>query len=366
MIIDNERNYLIIMLCLVSWASSVSAHHSSSPHFDSEKPVSISGVVTEFKLVNPHAYLYVDVADKNGVVTNWNCEMNAASSLKRNGWTKEALKPGTKVTLNGSAARRDPHGCAFADGEYGDGIKFTRGGTMSAVVQAAAVDQAISTVANSVSMTGLWQTKPRVRNAPAGAERVGERPGAAQAARSRLGRYADSVTAAGEAAADGYDMRFDDPALFCSPSSIVRGWSEPNGVSRVTVGADQVLIEHEFMDTKRTIYPIGTQQAAAVAPDFRGYSTGRFEGNVLSIETRGFPAGVLVPHPGIMHSEELVVTETLTLSEDGNELVREYSATDPTYLKEPITGSNAWVRTTIALPDYNCEELGGINNARPD
>ena len=77
------------------------------------------------------------------------------------------------------------------------------------------------------------------------------------------------------------------------------------------------------------------------------------------IETARFKAGVLTPHPGLLHSEDMVVTERLSLSEDGNQLIKEYSVVDPQYLSKPVTGRSAWNRSDIALPKYNCVELGG-------
>jgi len=174
------------------------------------------------------------------------------------------------------------------------------------------------------------------------------------------------VTPAGEQAAAGYDMRFDDPALSCSPSSIIRAWGEPFIASRISVADDVITIEHEFMDTKRSVYLKDQSQPTDAAADFRGNSTGRYVGNSLVIETSGFPAGVLLPHPGIMHGESMVVSEKLTLSEDGNKLIRDYIVIDKEFLKKPISGTNTWLRTNTELDSFDCQELSGINNVRPE
>ncbi len=97
-----------------------------------------------------------------------------------------------------------------------------------------------------------------------------------------------------------------------------------------------------------------------------GHSVGWYEGDDLVIETTRFKAGVLTPHPGLLHSEDMVVTERLSLSEDGNQLVKEYSVVDPQYLSKPVTGRSAWNRSDIALPKYNCVELGGVSNVRSE
>jgi outer membrane protein assembly factor BamB len=61
--------------------------------------------VTKLEWTNPHARFYVDVKDANGKVTNWNFELASPNVLKRNGWTKNTLKEGDKVTVMGSAAK---------------------------------------------------------------------------------------------------------------------------------------------------------------------------------------------------------------------------------------------------------------------
>ena len=72
----------IVALCFaLLLALPLHAHHSSNPHYDPNKPIKLEGVVTSFKIVNPHAYLYFDVTNEDGTVTNWNCEMSAASQL---------------------------------------------------------------------------------------------------------------------------------------------------------------------------------------------------------------------------------------------------------------------------------------------
>ena len=95
-----------------------------------------------------------------------------------------------------------------------------------------------------------------------------------------------------------------------------------------------------------------------------GHSVGWFEGSTLVIDTIGFQAGVLLPHPGVMNSEDMHIVERLSLSADGSQLTRNYEVTDPRFLAAPITGSNSWTRSAIPLSKYNCTELSGINNVR--
>jgi hypothetical protein len=81
------------------------AHHSFAAAFDASKPVVVTGVVTEIRLVNPHSQFVVDVTDASGKVETWKFEASTPSSLIRSGFKPGTLKPGDKVTVKGSHAR---------------------------------------------------------------------------------------------------------------------------------------------------------------------------------------------------------------------------------------------------------------------
>ena len=156
------------------------------------------------------------------------------------------------------------------------------------------------------------------------------------------------------------------PRWKCSPSSIIRGWGEPNGVSQIEVLDDRMIIRHEFMDTVRTVYLDGREPANDYEAGLTGHSVGAIDGSTMVIETSDVAAGVLMPHPGVLHSEDMHVVETLTLSDSDQTLTREYVVTDPQYLTEPFTGRSVWLRSELPLTEYNCVELGGISNVRPE
>jgi len=337
---------LILLVCVIAPPQLAWAHHSSSPHYDANKPVSIVGEVVEFKFVNPHAFLYLNVANEDGSVSLWNCEFQAASKHRRDGWTKDIFEPGSTVRIQGMSARRDPNGCSFQSGVLEDGTRLTR----NSVIESRATTQVSAIPGDSIA--GNWQSIPRQR-----------RPGQDRGNQGR-GRAATLLTEEHKAALENYDQRFDDPALQCSPSSIIRVWGEPNAVNAIEVGEETVVIRHEFMDTMRTVRLGTSKPPDGYEPGLTGYSIGYFEGDDLIIETTGFKAGVLMPHPGMLHSDEMKITERLSMNDDGSELVREYTVTDPHYLKEPYTGRSGWRRTDLSLSSYDCVELGGVSNDR--
>jgi len=97
------------------------AHHSFSAEFDGSKPVQLKGVVTKLDWANPHVYFYIDVKDDKGNTVNWGCETNGPGGLRRAGWTRDSMKPGDQVTVDGYLAKDGSHlvdarNVTFADG----------------------------------------------------------------------------------------------------------------------------------------------------------------------------------------------------------------------------------------------------------
>ena len=81
------------------------AHHSFAAEFDANKSLELKGVVTKIEWQNPHTYFYMDVAGAEGKVVNWGMEMGSPNGLMRQGWTRNTLKVGDVVTVEGSQAK---------------------------------------------------------------------------------------------------------------------------------------------------------------------------------------------------------------------------------------------------------------------
>jgi DNA/RNA endonuclease YhcR with UshA esterase domain len=81
------------------------AHHAFAAEYDAKKPVKLTGTVTKLEWANPHTWFYVDVRDDSGNVTNWGFEMGSPNVLLRAGWTRNSMKSGDVVTVEGSRAR---------------------------------------------------------------------------------------------------------------------------------------------------------------------------------------------------------------------------------------------------------------------
>ena len=82
------------------------AHHSFAAEYDSKQPITVKGAVTKVEWMNPHVYFYIDVKDEQtGKVANWAFEMGAPAVIQRNGWTRNSMKIGDIVIVDGTRAK---------------------------------------------------------------------------------------------------------------------------------------------------------------------------------------------------------------------------------------------------------------------
>jgi hypothetical protein len=107
-----------VMACI---ANTASAHHAFAAEFDRERPVSLRGRVTEMRWANPHAWIYIDVDNDDGTVTNWALETRAANNLIRLGWRREDLPTGTELVVEAWQARNGTPTASIESVTFSDG-----------------------------------------------------------------------------------------------------------------------------------------------------------------------------------------------------------------------------------------------------
>lgn len=101
------RISLAAMTLALLLAGPAQAHHSIGGEFDSSRSVTVDGVVKEVHLVNPHAYILVDVESNPGETVQWTLIWGPAIKMIRGlGWTRDTLKPGERITASGRPMRK--------------------------------------------------------------------------------------------------------------------------------------------------------------------------------------------------------------------------------------------------------------------
>ena len=320
------------------------AHHSFAPHFDSSKPVSISGTLTMYEARNPHSYVHIQAVDENGKTQEYVCESHGVTQLTRNGITPQILKVGARIRVTGSLSRHSPYMCFFDSVELADGRVLSVNGPRGAGPSAA------PTVAPRKDIFGTWLLAPIANRSTSGPQPM-----------------ISLLTAAGEKAVAGYDPFKDDPTFRCDPVAIRRVWGAPGTPLEIVRNGDDIVLHHEWMDVRRVIHMDMKAHPKDAGRSSLGHSIGRWDGDTLVIETAGYSAGVLnqyveqpgQPTKGLLHSAALTTVERLHLDAARQRLVLEVDMTDPEFFKQPFPRStNEYAPSDLKIEPFNCSPEG--------
>jgi hypothetical protein len=380
---------ILILLAVLSPQLAL-AHHGGA-EYDLSKTVEFKGKLTRVEMINPHSWIYFDVAEPDGKVSHHRCEMRSVHVLRRSGWTKDEFPVGQQVTIEASPNRTDPASCylqtiMMADGthmdRYGQYVKAPTGGVQEvrgpivtsnaarplrrpsgepnisgdwAPIQQVMVN-AKGTGGGLVPLNQLsdYQSGQRPANAGTGARKGGPPTG------PRL--YGGTeLTEAGEKAAADF-KREDNPRFRCQTTSIIFDWTFDGPVDRITQNKDTIVVEYGQFGLKRTIYTNLKDHPANMKLSRAGHSIGHWEGDTLVVDTAGFLPGFL--NTPVRNSDKLHVIERFTLDPNKMALTRSYAAEDPVYLKGKYTGSDTIFVADAPYDPGKCQELNFIDYSK--
>jgi hypothetical protein len=380
---------ITFVILLAVWPARASAHHGII-NFDMNREVDVTGVVTRLQFVNPHSWLHFDVTAADGRVTSWRCELRGATVLRRSGWSPDMFKEGTRVRVTGAPDRFEPNTCYLGSAVFEDGTRVDRYGQITrgaAPAAAASVERPLRLPNGRPNFAGDWAAEQRVLTDPRGisgaflplsvAKKLepGAVPEGTQAFPGTRGTAVTNaenpvdefwnkrpslrpLTPAGAKAMEGFDgASADNPRLRCEPTNILFDWTFESDVNRIVQEDDRIALRYGSMGLERTIHLNVAQHPSDITPSRAGHSIGRWEEDVLVVDTVGFEPGILSADGRLPHSDQLHVVERFSLDPSGRSLTRNWVARDPLYFEGDYTGRDVVHISDVPYQPTPCEDL---------
>ncbi len=116
-----------IALAAAALLQPAAAHHAFSAEFDAEQPVTLRGTITRMEWINPHTWMHIEVENEDGTKTAWMIEGGTPNTLLRRGFTRDNVKPGTVITVEGYRAKNGANRANGRDLILPDGSRLFMG-----------------------------------------------------------------------------------------------------------------------------------------------------------------------------------------------------------------------------------------------
>lgn len=357
-------------LAAVLFAAAASAHHEIAAKFDDARPANLSGVVTSVDWRNPHVHVFMNAKGADGHVENWAVELASTVMLRESGWRSNTVKPGDAVNVEGIAARdgsRQVWGQKVVLAGTGKRVLFV---TDTAPIPPAEPRPAprwpdgVPVLGGEDASGGYWSYPTETALVEDGAnvgmdahgllENLDDAAKVAPFQPWALGLYIHRQQRR---------LR-DDPAyLECKPTSGVRQFESSLGVQFaedrdrqrifVLVGSGDRNYRILYLDGRE---PVGQVGGDDDNPLYYGRSVGRWDGDVLVVDTTGFNESFWFANGGLPHTNRLHLTERFSRP-NFDTLHYEVTIDDPGAYTRPWTAS--WDLRWVGgreLPSYFCQD----------
>lgn len=385
------RTRLAWLLCIgaLCTCAAADAHHSFGT-FDMNRNIEITGTIAGLDFVNPHSWLRVDARGANGSAVTYRCEMRGATVLRRSGWRPEMFVRGEPITVQGAPDRVDPLACYVNTLALANGRNLDRYTQREVPAGAALADSPTTTLPRTATgvpnLAGDWAVEQQVMSDPRGrlgtlvplssstqfaggavprgsltmpgSEGFGVFAGIGMLYRIAVGAvspyglpWIDRAVALTERGAAAAPPPAEHPQMRCEATSIIFNWYMETLVNRITQDDTTLTIEYGH-GLVRTVH-LNAEHPASIEPSRVGHSIGRWDGDVLVVDTVGFLPGMLAIE--VAHGADLHVVERFALNADGSVLTRDYTATDPAYFVGEYTGSDPTPRSPVPFAVDVCD-----------
>lgn len=339
---------LALALPAAMYGAGAFAHHSARVIYDMDQVIELEGEITRVMWRNPHLLFSLSAMGEDGEAEAWQVESIPATRLARVGITPDLLSVGDTVTVAGFPARRPVQDVYAVNVLLADGRE-------------ALLDTPVARWTDNTVGTGMDET-PGTPGADAslGIFRVWSTDGSFLRTETRFltegGALDYPLTEAARAAQAAWDpLDPDNPFLTCLSKGMPIIMQQPNPVEFIDNG-DEIVFRMEEFDAVRVI-DMGADAAAETPPPTAlGYSTGRWEGATLVVQTSGINWPYFDQN-GLPQGEAMQTEERFTVNEEGSALTYEVIVTDPSLFTEPVTLSKSWrwIPGDAVLP-FNCTD----------
>jgi hypothetical protein len=358
----------IVAIAGLFGAASASAHHGFG-QFDRSKPVDLDGTITGIDFVNPHSYLKLDVTGAAGETIAMRCEMRAATLMRRSGWSEEMFVNGSTVSIQGWGHRTDPAACYIEDIKIGDAEAINRNDQFSTGTGPDLSNRPYRLASGEVNLSGDWAQEQYVIAVPPDGSPANLVPKSMvqriesgeltmrDVPPSGWGPRPVTYTALGETAVREFNRGSpeDNPRWRCAPTSIIFDWTFDGAVNRITQAGDRIVISYGLYSFERVIHMNMSEHPADIEPNYAGHSIGRWEGDVLVVDTVGFAPGIIAAP--VRNSAELHIVERFALDPETLELRRDFVAEDPVYYSDQYVGYDIVLPADVPWVAHRCAEL---------
>lgn len=293
------------------------AHHSVAAEFDTSLQGELEGEITQVWFTNPHVRYRLTVEKPDGTTEDWELQAGNVTGLRRQGWTPESLEVGDRITVAGDLGRAGAKKVRIREIVFADGhVLPPQGSAPDRNTIYASADRdytyGVRHEPYPIDITGPWRNDYQWRVT---VDDLEPKP--------------TPLTAEGRAVFAATEP-WHDYALRCMAMGLPRVFGAPYNMDIIDAGTHYFMLYIEH-NTPRRVWMDGREAPPDTPPTPMGFSVGRWEGEVLVIETTRLMAGWLDGSGLPMKGEGTRIEERYVWSDDRLSMERTMTIHDPYY-----------------------------------